>query len=479
MELSKEQLEAVDSRYSNNLDDWTYLQAARNGVPGLVGYGILKDIFDEPDQYAARGKTWGLGLATQINQIITDFLGQTPATVDYGKTLTNDESFQAFLADCDLRGTNFPDWMAQQRMSVGFYGSVGIMVDKAQGGNPAKLKEGGIYAYVSAYEPLNITVLTESRDEFTNRPYVSQIILNEFGPDRKIVWDTEEWAIYEKPPGEDSEFEFLRGNANTFGEIPFVNFIGERKSGSPREGKSLVIDTVAFDAEAIRMGIMASRILLKASQPIPVIPAGNIGNDAQRDVGSDKPIQKQPDTSDEKHVNPYWMSPEVESPIKSILMLLEYQEKQVYLSKNLGGILTSTSNQKSSAAAQEMSFRFLNGLLARFMSNEIEAHYNIIRWWLRFQNQEDRFADVNISHDLKFDVKALIATIDDKFTERSMFNGVSITAVRELNKKLSREGSLSDVGVEKQAVIDKEIDEAVEITVEEPDLVPENTGGTE
>lgn len=452
--MEKSELLETSDYYKENEARWRFLEAANDGFRSLYEYGILSN-FQNPEQYIESGRAYSFNYTKRINSILTGFIADTYFQSDY-KPLKDDKMFQAFILDCDLMGTDFEIFWNCRRLIGGLFGLCGLLVDRGEGGNPQFLIDNNIYPYLTSYSPLDILDFDFSRDEASNRPYLSYIKLRQYNPDTVQIWTPENFEVHDIS-GE--EATLIKEGENPLKEIPFVFYYNTKKPGSNYEGIGNVDDIVDIDVSLVIDSVMAGSILRKTAFPMYITPKlpGEFET-KEVSIGKDRIQEYDPETPNAK---PFWLAPEASAAINPLMLFMEKKISEIYDMANLSGIrVASQSRQSRSADSYEQMFRFLKGRLSSAVDNEIEARKNVIRYWLKWQDKSDLYQDVQISHDHNFEIEKLITTIDDVMTEKSLLS-VSDTAQRELLKTVMRTGSLADISEKKQAIISEEIDNAV------------------
>lgn len=446
-------LKKTGQEYSDNLDKMNFLTAANAGFKALYDYGIFND-FQSKSDFSSYGRAFSFCYTKSINGFMCGFIEQTNFQATYGR-LADDESFQLFLSDCDLNGTNFDDFFSAQREIAGLYGYTGILVDQFSGGQPGDLIAKGIYPYLTSFSPLAIWDYKRLRSTENNRPYLAYVKLKQDSPDAIQVWTDEEFQTYLNT-SETSDAYVLsaeKSGNNGLSEIPFVFF----KNGV--NGESSVLDVAAIDANMARGVIMSEIIMKKAAFPMLLRPEKPFNADASEvelQVGVSQILGYDPETG----AKPEWLAPEVASVIDTMLKLWDKKEATIYSIAGLSAIYSAVKSAASrSGESLRQLTRFLDAKLAAMVTGELEARRKVIQLWCKWQNKEDLYEEVNITHDYKFDTTAFITTISDILTEKALLSK-SETAMKELLKKVVKIGTLSDVSIDAMSIITDEIDSA-------------------
>lgn len=455
--MEKTELLQTDSFYNQNCETWQFLKAAYDGYKALIDIGLIDD-FKDPAQYKKIGRGYGFSYSKRIIEVTCGFIAGSNFDQDFS-SLESDVSWDLFYRDCDLIGTDFDTWWNETREITSTFGVVGILVTQASGGNPEVLKQKGVYPYLSSYSPLDILERRFERDPDTGRPVLTYLKLREYDPDTVIILTRESYETWDISDGKSNQgvlIDQLSGE-NQLKEIPFIFYFNLKKPGKKFEGLSLIHDIAPVDASMIRSAIRTDKIEHSAAYPIYVTPKEIDDGLGLREIkiGLEEIQEYDPDTPNAK---PFWLAPEADKAIEPILKIWQKKREEIYEMSFLSGIITATQSKDSkSADAYKQIFRFLTARLAKMVDSEVEARKGVIKYWLKWQNKEDLFQDINISHGKDFDIEALIETIEDILLEKSMLTS-SVTAGKELQKKVVTQGTLADLSQDIQSKIFEEID---------------------
>lgn len=453
--MNKADLLETDDFHKANRENWLFLKAAYDGYKALIDLGLLDD-FVNASQYKNIGRGYGFNYSRQIIEITTGFIAETPFSQDFS-ALKNDDAWAMFYSDCDLYGTDYGAWWNDHRDIVACYGYAGILVTQPKGGNPAAVREKGIYPYVTSYSPLDILERRFERDPDTGRPTLSYLKLRQYDPDTVIIWTLEEYQTWDiSGDGDDAEMIEEMSGPNQLGEIPFVFHFNLRKPGRKWDGMSLIQDVAPVDASMVRSAIRADSIEHKAAFPMLIMPREEEGTPERMVAIGVSEIQEF--DPENPSARPFWLAPEAESAIRPILSIWEKKKSEIYEMSYLQGVMAaSQSSAARSGESYNQMFRFLTARLSKMVKAEAEARLSVVRFWLKWRNAENVFSDIAITHSCEFDIEKLVATIDDLMTEKTLLRD-SETAQKEISKQIVHNGSLRNIDQDVQSAIFAEID---------------------
>jgi len=467
--MTREELMETDKYYQDHIEEWRFLDAAFSGAKDLIKYGILGNDFKDQTVYQKNGAAYGYNYTARINGILTNFIANSNFIHSYGAALSQDESFLAFLRDCNGIGTSYNVFWNEVREVVSCMGHCGVVVDQAAGGSAAELKAKKIYPFVQFYNPINILQMQISINPDTARPEFSRIKLHENNPERVIILEKNFIEIWDLPVGSGGDPVLSDTIPNELGFIPFHMFINIRKKGKKWDTLSSVRGVADIDAAMVRDAIRVEKTIHNAAFSNLVLPAReHIPGQAEqtKKTGVSQIWTETPETKGITR----WLSVEIAGILAPMLEVHEVRRREIYFMSDLAMILASDSKQPRSAESQEQSFKFLEGRLRKMVDNELEARRAVIKFWLSWQRKIDLFDDVNIGHDYEFNVQDLVSGLEDLLTEKSLLQA-SGTAQKELSKIITRRGSLKESPPEIIKRIDREIDEYEPVAPESIDLI--------
>jgi len=448
------ELKETSSFHKAFSEKWTLYQNAYSGTTALIESGILsEDIDRDPLDVSYREKSaWGQNLSEWIVNIIADFVGLSDFEEDFS-AISKDWALNAFINDCNMLGTNWDVWWSDIRRAVYATGMNGIIVDKGKGsGNDAEMKANGVYPYVSRYSPLSVLNAIYERDPMSNRPFLSHVKLLESNGTYKF-WYQDYWELYKD---EDGKVVLIDGGENPLGEIPFVWHYNLKDVFNNVLGVSDIVDIARNDVSIIRLTADMAQITNAAAFLMLARPKSAIRDEPELKVGPNEQITF--DADNPGGTKPFWLTPDVSGPINAILEIIAKQEMSAIRSKNLNAVFSTMSADARSGDSIKQALKFLEAMLNRKVSNEIEARQNVMKYWLMWQGMEDMEEKISISHSRSFDVGSLLVTIADALTAKTTVRS-SDTFLKELDKIIVKKVT-PDLTTDIYRVISDEIDAA-------------------
>ena len=454
--MKREELLETDKYHAEHLEEWMFLRAAHAGYRELIKLGLLDD-FRDSAQYENVGRGLGFSYSAQIVELTTGFISQSQFVEDFS-AVADHPPWAMFESDCDLLGTDFDAWWNEARVIAAVYGFVGVLTTQPGGGNPADMSASGAYPYISMYAPHNILSRKWERDPVTGRPILAHLKLRQYDPDSVLIWTREDFETWDISGDKPFRIEEASG-PNALGEIPFTLFFRIRNPGTAWDGVSLIQHVAPIDANIVRSAIRADKIEHMAAFPMFVRPRPDAfdRNKGVHVIGPEEVTEFDPETPSAK---PYWLAPEADRALAPILESWKLKKQEIYEMAFLQSlVMAGGSKAARSADSQRQLFRFLEARLASMVTYECEARRSVVRNWLKWQNMEDRFAEITIEHSMRFDVEGFIAAVEDMLTEDSLLGRYSPTARKEIRKRLAERGTLRNADpLTKQAIYD-EIDD--------------------
>lgn len=443
--MEKEELLETNEVYDKMKENWEFYQAAYKGTKALIDWGALRQYEGDIENFKARKRNaFGFNYSKRIVKILSDFLREIPFDEELG-VLEKSEFWKKFTKDCDLYGTNWDSFWNFKRRWVSVYGYSGILVDKAQGqfGTYKEELENDVYPYLAFYGPLNILDWKFERDPNTNRPILTYLKLYE---DNKTVriWETGSWEVWKLPEKNDETPEMIAYGKNPFlneenrrGEIPFVWYGNGQDTENIIESISDIADISLIDASMLRDASHSDEIIVNAAFPMLALPKEEItegGENTPVEVGPTRIVEFEPGRPGDK---PFWLESKVLDSIQAILKVWERKSEEMYDLANLGAVkAASKSRSARSGETMKESFRFLNSSLAEKVDNEIEARLLCIKYWMKWQNMEEQFEEVSITHEKKFNAEKLLTTMKDALEAKEAVE--SKTFKSEIQKLIAR-----------------------------------------
>lgn len=479
--LTLSALQETHEIYQNYRDEWTFLQAAYNGAKDLVAYGaIIQHERESEVNYDRRiEEAYGFSYSRSIVDLFNFYLFKEKVTRDLG-SLAKDELWQLFQKDCNLDADEFDDFLLAAGKAASIQGQCGILVDK-----PNKLvdtrdeeKRGQIYPYVSLYKSPAILDWRYERDEF-GKPQLVYLKLKD-NEDLYRIWTLDKWEVWEEPDTtttsspriskdkeSNSQAEMVDSGVNSLKEIPWV-WVYNAKTGERGLGFSDITDIARIDASIMRNLSEIEEVITFGAFPMMRKPYKSQGQSSIQsdEVGMAAILEFDPENPESK---PDWLDAAVSEPINAILEVIGKKIEEIYRSANVGGMASmEIGTQAKSGTALKAEFQLLNAkLVAKGLLLE-KAEREIVRLWLKWQNQSNWLEDITIERAGTYEVENLAQSLENMMTAKTIVTK-SPTFTKRLEKRTARlilsgeEDSIFDE-------IDKEIDEyePPEFEYEEP-----------
>ena len=144
-----EELNKKHPSYKSQIDDWNLYQTAYKGGRNFIEYAITQHPRETSSNAALRRQeAIVFNYAASIINLFSFYLTEKDAMRNIG-ALANDTQWQMFRKDCDLFNTDFNVFINNAQKVSSIYGSVGVLVDKAnvKAENKATEIENNIYPY--------------------------------------------------------------------------------------------------------------------------------------------------------------------------------------------------------------------------------------------------------------------------------------------------------------------------------------------
>lgn len=479
--LTLSALQETHEIYQNYRDEWAFLQAAYNGAKDLVAYGaIIQHERESEVNYDRRiDEAYGFSYSRSIVDLFNFYLFKEKVTRDLG-SLAKDELWQLFQKDCNLDADEFDDFLLAAGKAASIQGQCGILVDK-----PNKLvdtrdeeKRGQMYPYVSLYKSLAILDWKYERDEF-GKPQLVYLKLKD-NEDLYRIWTLDKWEVWEEPDTtttsspkiskdkeSNSQAKMIDSGVNPLKEIPWV-WVYNAKTGERGLGFSDITDIARIDASIMRNLSEIEEVITFGAFPMMRKPYKSQGQSSIQsdEVGMAAILEFDPENPESK---PDWLDAAVSEPISAILEVIGKKIEEIYRSANVGGMASmEVSTQAKSGTALKAEFQLLNAkLVAKGLLLE-KAEREIVRLWLKWQNQSQWLEDITIERAGTYEVENLAQSLENMMTAKTIVTK-SPTFTKRLEKRTARlilSGEDDKIFDE----IDKEIDtyEPPEFEYEEP-----------
>lgn len=451
------ELKATNQEYKDNFEEWIFFEASYNGAKALIDLGYIgQHERESQENYQKRiSEAYGFSYSGSVIDLLSYYLFKSFSVFNIGK-LANDPIWEMFIKDCDLFNNVLNDWFIDAQKESSKYGHVGILVDKPKYDSRIITKkqeiENKIYPYLSMYNPLSILDWKYSRDKY-GRPYLSYLKLKE-EDDHYRIWTIDFWEVWKIPDFSDKKSAsvgkedavLVKRGKNPIGVIPFVWLINIKKSGTV-VGLSDIKDVAYIDLSIMRNLSQGEEVIDYSAFPMMRRPKST-----EDDVGVTAILEFDPEIPESK---PDWLEAKCKEPIEAILTWIKRKTDEIYRVVNVGGITaTETSKQAKSGIALKVEFQMLNSKLVKKGKNVASAKYQVINYWLMWQDQSKLIEEVSYVTPTSYDVENLAIDLQNALTSQTLVN--SKTFSDEIQKVMARE-ALPGLKEDVYKNIDKEI----------------------
>jgi len=460
--------------YEQYKEDWELYNLIYRSGKDLIDYAIKRHPRESSDNYSARlddGYVFNFGKA--IIDLFNFYLCQKEA-VRTLKGLEKNPLWEMFLKDADLHGTDYNVLIDQAQKLASALGSIGILVNKPDGGvtvdQNIKL---GVYPYYALYNPLNIYDWQWEKDPITHRDVLVRLKLREVNGDW-LLWWPEKWEIWTIPDTGHKTPRLKDEGENPLGEIPFIWMVNLKDLEHPEIGCSDLVD-IAHIVVSIAQNLSCGEEMIKlAGFPIrrqPMEPEGQEGED-QVETGPRAVEEFNPELGDGG--KPDWMPTEILEPVEAALKWIDRKTDEIYRIAHMSGVhgQRKSNNEVASGLAVRYEFSQLNSVLIAKSVNQTEAELQALRLWLKWQNTEDIFKNMEIFRKQEFSIDELSVALDNAI--RAHNNVLSQTFRKRVQEKVVKH-ILPDLSQDDQDTIKTEIDTN---TPEKVELIESTKGKT-
>lgn len=476
--MNREELEKKHPIHTESYGSWEFYRMAYDGGRDFVENSLTRHSLESEKNHGLRITE---GICFNYSSAIVDlfsFYLTERSPQRHLKGLEDDAQWKMFEKDADLVGTDFDTYLNNTQKVSSVYGSVGVLVSKAnlKTQNVQQEIDNGIYPYCSTYTLSNIYDWRFERDKINNRPVLVYLKLKEAEPGRFTVWGKDRWEVWELPEG-DSLTEPLTGgliagkakNAkekatlvnsgpNSLNEIPFVWMPNIKNIYNAYIGISDIREISYITGSIIRNLSHGEEVIKFAGFPMLRVPMRKEGDDSdpEEKVGQRAVKEFYPDMP---HSKPDWMEAAISEPIDAVLKWIDRKVDETYRIAHLSGVhgQRKSNNEVSSGLALRYEFQQLNSVLLQKSSNMLESELNIIRLWLKWQGKEDLFKEMEITRSLHFSIDDLSINLENIIS--TMNTVQSDTFARRAQKQLAKI-ALPDLSDTDTKLIEKEIETA-------------------
>lgn len=365
--------------YKHYYNRWLFLGDSFNGG---YEYYLAKYLeayyYESRDDYEKRLRA--IGLDNHVKSIVgiyNSFLFRKEPKREYG-SIETDPGLEPFLADADLDGRSFAQFLREMSAYAMVYGNCWVVVDKPISNAQTRAEElnQGIRPYVSLFTPDNVldwkyertlsgvyelTYLKVKEEVIENKQYI-----REYTPEEINVYLVD---------AEEKTGEIFQTMPNTLGRVPAVCVYGQR-SNIRGIGISPMGDIADIQKELYEFSSEIEQIIRLTNHPSLVKTA-----DTEATAGAGSIIQM-PDNLD-GNLKPYLLQPNGAN-VESVLNAIERKVESIDRMASLGGI-RSVESRRLSGIGLQTEFQMLNAKLADFAMNLEHAEEQIWRMWATYQ----------------------------------------------------------------------------------------------
>jgi len=433
--MTREELEKKHALYTQNLAYWNFFRMAYDGGRDFIHDALVRHPMETYKNYQAR---LAEGICFNYSAAIIDlfnFYLTERAPARHLKGLEKDPQWMMFESDADLYGTDFDTYLNNTQKISSVYGSAGVLVNKAS--NTTKIVaqeiEKGIYPYCSTYTMTNIHDWEFERDPETNRPVLSYLKLKEAESGRWTIWRKDLWEVWEIPDYAENTEPLTGGSAaspgsgdkqkativgrdkNPLNEIPFVWMPNIKNIYTPYLGISDIREISYITASIIRNLSHGEEVIKFAGFPmlrVPMLPEDKSDGEVEV-LSGQRAVQEFP--PDNPQAKPDWMEAAIAEPIEAVLQWIDRKVDETYRVAHLSGVhgQRKSNNEVSSGLALRYEFQQLNSVLLQKSNNMLESEQNIIRLWLKWQNRENLYKEVEITRAAHFSIDDLSINLEN------------------------------------------------------------------
>lgn len=365
--------------YKHYLNRWLFLGDSYNG-----GYEYFLGRYLEPYYYESRDdyekRLRMLALDNQVKSVVgiyNSFLFRRDPKRNYGSIETN-PGLEPFLADADLDGRSFHQFIRELSQYTMVYGNVWCIVDKpaVQSFTRADELRQGIRPYVSMFTPDNVLDWEYQRQSNGVYELVYLKVKEEIVNNKQFIreYTPEEVNVY-MVDGDEKTGKLHSTMPNELGKVPAVCVYAQR-SQIRGVGISPMGDIADIQKELYEFASEIEQIIRLTNHPSLVKTA-----DTEASAGAGSIIQM-PQNLD-GNLKPYLLQPDGAS-IEAVLQAMEKKIDSIDRMASLGGI-RSIESRRLSGIGLQTEFQMLNAKLADFAMNLEHAEEQIWRLWALYQ----------------------------------------------------------------------------------------------
>ena len=376
--FSKDQLKEVHPDYSANIERYRfYADSYEGGTAYLNGEYLFPYVLETSGEYGQRIRETPLeNHCRRTIDSYSSFIYGSNIERDYGN-IENNPNLDAFLADADLDGRSFNQFMREAGKWASVYGCVFIAVDKPESNAATRAEElgQGIRPYISLLSPENVVDWQYQRQ--TNGHMVMTYL-------KAIEQRTDEYTdfiVYTRETtqrirviNDSDNTVLLTETPNAIGEIPIVVLYNNR-TWKHNVGVSDIADVADLN-RSIYTDYSEINQLIKLSNHPTLVKTQS--TEASAGAGAIVTMDENLDSG----LKPYLLTPSGQN----ISTLLDTIDRKVVAIEKMTH-LDSVSGQKTarSGVAMMIEQKALNSLLADKAGNLALAEEHIWRLWCLYE----------------------------------------------------------------------------------------------
>jgi hypothetical protein len=467
------ELKSTHKLYRKKIAVWEFLNLAYEGGEDFINAVLFKNQRESHANYRARlDEAINFNYAGSIIDLFNFYLTEKKATRTCG-ALKIDKQWAMFLRDANLKGIDYNLFLDECHKLASIYDSVGILVDKPKGKRVSLDDEirDRVYPYVCAYTPPNILDWQFEENPITGRDELVFLKLR-MRDDLYYVWTKAQWRKIQIT--DKNTVVVIDKGKNELNAIPFVWMSNIQTVKGAFGSKSDIIDVAKIVGSIVRNISSGEEIIKYAGFPIFRKPmeAESFGHEEEDGEGEHKIGLTNIEEFDPElgeAGKPDWMQTEIAEPIEAILRWTDRKVDEIFRVCHLSGVhgQRKSNNEVSSGLALRYEFQQLTSVMNKKSNSMTEADYMIIYYWLKWQNKEKLFDDLEITRPKNFSIDELAASLDN--VVKAMANVASDTFKREAQKGIVKQ-ELPNLPQSKLDAIHTEIDKNPPPS---PDVVPD------
>ena len=481
MAKSKKVLEQKNPVYKNSIDQWLFFDDSYNGG---------KQYIESGGNYLVKHKRESRALYDTRKERAF-FINYCQAIIDTYKSHLNKETprvevdadgWEDFIEDVNRKNDSLVEFRHDIQVLSMVLGHTFVLVDKPNVESTTKADEiaNGLPFFIHI-PPW--AILDWALDDF-GKPYWIKIAENdrslEPDPFRLVkqsggnvdtrgktvfkYWFRDRWERY------NTDGNLIDTGVNPLGEVPLVIVLNRKSSVSQMVGVSAINDIAYINKRIYNLGSLIDEFAYMTAFPMIKTPVqmGQKGGGAEK-IGTNV-MFTYPDTA--KHP-PDWMSPPTE-PMEFLSEQIVDSISEMHRLARVEAGFDLRKRQNESGISKSFDWLSTSAVLSEKARNFEEAEGSMIRFWLKWQDDEKSKFEVKYAD--TFDVKTLEKDLDDVITMQTMEISPTFEASELKHIVRKADPNLNEKELKK---IDDEIDESVEAKFEERAFIKDASRQTE